>query len=518
MDPLLGCGMTCSTCLKTFSTKDNLRYHMFTHDPDAKVKCERTLQGHIYTAHNTMERPRFPCGFPGCGKTYLNPETVSKHVKTEHTENPTRFPCILCGKEFRTRRDLESHISTHTTEKAYTCSTCGRSFAQQTGMKVHEATHLEKSTRRIVKCGLCVRIFLSKSNLLTHVKALHENLKNHPCPSCDKRFLTPTNMRTHQEAKHPTNKEKNYSCDKCEYRSHSKGNLANHARRHNPANRRECYFCQKQFGYFSSLVTHCRRHTLEDPRQTTRNQERNKILEFFVISFVKYIILILPVLIPGLIFLNLDPMRIPIHLIGFSPKNRVSNVITIFLRTGTLASLWVELLKSVACILTLMLIVLGECTPAMRQLIRVQGTKGICIIRFYRQVQIWNEYGNEVLFYFVVPPLIFFGLGIFILANYGTIRLHDVLPFSVYFILPLENLVGGAFILIVLPAAGNVYETGKDFMRFLGGRCVSRYERKLFRSLRRTGIQCGAFHMLDKERVTVNKIMVDFTIHVLLSF
>ncbi|XP_035712300.1 gastrula zinc finger protein XlCGF7.1-like [Folsomia candida] len=235
---------SCDLCHRVYSTRCHLRRH-------------------IVTVHGSKERPRFPCGFLGCGKTYLTPDGVSHHMKIEHAENPTRFPCTLCSKEFKTREQLEAHISTHTTEKAYICSTCGRSFCHRTTMKNHEVTHLEKSTRRSFKCESCHQTFLRRSNLQQHVQVVHETQRNHPCAFCDKRFSTSSNMRNHVEAKHSANKEKIHSCDKCEYSSHSKANLANHARRHNPANRRDCYFCKKQFFHLSVLVKHCRRHTLE---------------------------------------------------------------------------------------------------------------------------------------------------------------------------------------------------------------------------------------------------------------
>ncbi|XP_035712316.1 PR domain zinc finger protein 5-like [Folsomia candida] len=291
---------SCSTCLKTFRTKANLTRHMSTHNLDAKVKCEicarifrnpRTLSNHIKRLHTnrdraicdvchrgffspdnlrrhisavhcTITRPRFPCGFPACDKSYLTKADVSKHIKIEHAENPARFPCTLCGKEFRSKHNLDAHISTHTTEKPYSCFTCGRHFSNAYKLKIHEVTHLEQFARRIFKCEICDQTFLLKGYLQRHIQAVHENRRNHPCTFCDKRFSRSDNLRRHVEATH-TGNEKIHSCDKCNFRSHSKGTLAHHAKRHNPANRRECYFCQKQFFYFSKLVTHCRRHTLE---------------------------------------------------------------------------------------------------------------------------------------------------------------------------------------------------------------------------------------------------------------
>lgn len=103
----------------------------------------RNLRRHMDDVHGPKERPRFPCTLPGCEKTYLKQRYLSQHVKTEHSENPVKFPCPLCGKEFKLRSNLEGHIFTHTTEKPFNCNTCGRSFAQMGAMKLHE---LNKST------------------------------------------------------------------------------------------------------------------------------------------------------------------------------------------------------------------------------------------------------------------------------------------------------------------------------------------------------------------------------------
>ncbi|XP_035712276.1 zinc finger protein 708-like [Folsomia candida] len=301
MNTQRGNSLVCPTCSKTCTTKQNLNHHMVTHDADAKVKCKicgkilknpltlsahikmvhtdrvRTscdichrvgstpwnLRLHLATAHSTEERPRFPCGFLDCDRSYLTKGDLSKHIRAEHAENPVRFPCTLCGKEFKSRQNLTTHIATHTTEKAHTCSTCGRGFGDWAAMKRHEVTHLEKCTRKIFKCELCPQTSSSRGNLRTHVQSVHEKQRNHPFAFCDKRFSTLINMRTHVERTHPTNTVKIRSCDKSEYKSHSKVNFARHEKRHNSTNRRECYFCGRQLVSFTNLVKHFRFHTLE---------------------------------------------------------------------------------------------------------------------------------------------------------------------------------------------------------------------------------------------------------------
>ncbi|OXA45231.1 zinc finger protein 135-like [Folsomia candida] len=236
-------GPSCDTCHRVFSSLTSLRRHSDT-------------------VHSRSAPPRFPCTFPGCKKTYSYKYAVANHVKTEHVENPVRYPCTLCGKEFKTKFELEQHIPTHTTEKPYNCATCGRSFAHRGSLTRHEKTHLEKSTRARLKCHLCPQTFLRRNNLEYHIRAAHENRRDHQCAICDKRFSKSSNLKRHVEEIHKADREKIHSCDKCEYMSHSKSNLASHKVRHNAA-RHGCYFCQKKFFSFHELVRHCRVHTLE---------------------------------------------------------------------------------------------------------------------------------------------------------------------------------------------------------------------------------------------------------------
>ncbi|XP_035713494.1 zinc finger protein 480-like [Folsomia candida] len=276
----------CQNCSKMFETNRRLTRHMVTHDPDAKVKCEvcdiivknrTTLSSHMWrlhsnrkrpscgtchrpfptfaslrrhtdAIHNAEERPRFPCTFPGCGKTYLHKGGVSQHVKAEHTENPVRFRCTLCGKEFKVRSKLAQHIRTHTTEKPYNCATCGRGLAKIEARKRHQMTHLEKSARDVSKCHICPQTFISWSGLQYHIRFTHENLRDYLCPVCDKRFCHASTLKRHVEEIHNTGKI--HFCDKCEYKSYSKANLASHRMRHNAA-KYGCYFCGKKFFTFS---------------------------------------------------------------------------------------------------------------------------------------------------------------------------------------------------------------------------------------------------------------------------
>ncbi|XP_021961414.1 zinc finger protein 799-like [Folsomia candida] len=130
----------CEICNKSPSA---LRTHMANERPKCDIApqmCFSTtnITNNTKPDHSTEERSRFPCTSPGCEKTYLNKQHVSRHVKIDHAENPVRFPCTLCGKKFKRRDQLKSHVPIHTTEKPHKCATCGMSFRHLGNLKSHE--------------------------------------------------------------------------------------------------------------------------------------------------------------------------------------------------------------------------------------------------------------------------------------------------------------------------------------------------------------------------------------------
>ncbi|OXA42998.1 Zinc finger protein 28 [Folsomia candida] len=309
--------VNCEICGKTIKNTRQ-RYHFLAfHNGRPKQKCvichrefirPSELRRHIESVHSTKERPRFPCGFSGCGKTYLDKKQVLNQFRMEHVPNPVRFKCTFCRNVFKTRSDLERHIGTHTTERPYPCQTCGSRCTSHTTLRAHEGklkspkpykksparpkpywkkpdppgptgiswaknparpkpyrrTHLERSIRTTFRCQFCPSTFLHNSTKWKHVKASHEN-RRYPCNICDKVYMASNDLKRHVISKHSNMSSPPNSCGKCEYKSWSKHELTVHVRRvHDGVKNCECYFCGKRFFRFAQLVEHSRRiHTLE---------------------------------------------------------------------------------------------------------------------------------------------------------------------------------------------------------------------------------------------------------------
>ncbi|OXA36722.1 Zinc finger protein 2 [Folsomia candida] len=167
-----------------------------------KLTTKAGLELHI--AAHTMEQEPASCSYAGCGKTFTRKGNLHRHVKMDHSENPELFGCTLCGKEFKSRKILYTHIAVHTKERSNKCDTCGKSFIDLTVLKRHLWTHQGKSSNQpIFQCQECPRTYLDKSSLMSHVNSYHGSAS----------------------AK--------YCCQFCTYTTYQKSHLNRHLRRKN---------------------------------------------------------------------------------------------------------------------------------------------------------------------------------------------------------------------------------------------------------------------------------------------
>ena len=64
---------------------------------------------------------------------------MHRHVKQQHSNNPLRFPCTICGKVLTRRHSLRVHIETvHTDlQPCFCCWYCNATFTKKTERQVH---------------------------------------------------------------------------------------------------------------------------------------------------------------------------------------------------------------------------------------------------------------------------------------------------------------------------------------------------------------------------------------------
>lgn len=141
-------------------------------------------------------------------------------------------------------------------------------------------------------------------------------------------------------------------------------------------------------------------------------------------------------------------------------------------------------------------------------------------IHLCRKLFLWNKYTNQNFCSFSVPPLIFFGISVIVLAYFGSIRIWGKVSLLLYLVLPTICLFGTCFVLMMIPQAARVVEFSEHLIssRINGGN-TSKFERRTWKSMRPLGIQVGGFGSVQKSlKMLACKYISENTVDLLLAF
>ena len=109
-----------------------------------------------------------------CDESFSQHVYLTKHIWAVHKESKT-FKCEYCGKTFTRKDGLSKHINAiHTKEELYQCNVCDK----YTYWKRHLRAHIKKvHEEHKHTCKKCVAAFLTKRELVGHMKSKHQKLK-----------------------------------------------------------------------------------------------------------------------------------------------------------------------------------------------------------------------------------------------------------------------------------------------------------------------------------------------------
>ncbi|KAH8363954.1 hypothetical protein KR084_000823, partial [Drosophila pseudotakahashii] len=243
------------SCRKGFTTAGALRLHVdYAHTKKAdEIPCTvegcrllfprlRLLTIHLKKVHNqarvSAPRSEQPCG--ECGMVFRCPVALKKHMY-KHTGAELPYPCNICGKGFHINSALKNHLLRHAGIKNYVCPYCGVGKTTRQEWSKHLLTHTQEKQ---FKCHICDHATHTKRALDSHVKIVHEKIRNFACQYCGKTF------------------GKSHACKI-------------HEMTHTGEKRCECKVCGKKFLYTESLTKHLKIHekSVERALETYRQRQ-----------------------------------------------------------------------------------------------------------------------------------------------------------------------------------------------------------------------------------------------------
>merc|ERR1719312_1738959 len=206
-----------------------------------------------------------------CGKEFKERGQLNSHIKTH-----MKFKCQLCKSggyssifyvKFQTQEELDEHLRNHEDidkSNQKECEECGRLFLNEKEYSDHQLRGTSKeSTELVCPYKDCERTFRFTCGLNKHKRHDHGHDK-HICkePGCGKTFTQWSGLRKHQRSHSGL---KPYNCDECNMSFAHKDKLKDHKMRHAGIKSFICETCSKGFFTRDKLKRHIRTHTGERP-------------------------------------------------------------------------------------------------------------------------------------------------------------------------------------------------------------------------------------------------------------
>jgi len=237
---------------------------------DYRAKCKQTLNTHVRDVHLgipksvCISKDTRPMKCPSCLKS-MKIWYYEKYHKKTCGENSVVYQCDICNKSgFVNSVTLQNHVrAAHSDEKPFTCEHCDKTFARSESLSKHRALNHgvnhkgEVIARKFYSCNYCGKLLTSKTKLVSHVKVIHEGVKDFKCKFCDKTFGSKSNLEVHEGAVHT---------GKLPY---------------------QCYFCNKSFSRKNLLNDHQETHTKET--ETSTKPKTSKTVHFDKVQYVTHL-------------------------------------------------------------------------------------------------------------------------------------------------------------------------------------------------------------------------------------
>jgi len=218
--------------------------------------------------HQVCHSDARPFGCEYCGKTFKLQESVKEHHRNVH---PLKY-LTSHGRDVKMLKDVLVDAKAQNPLK---CHLCGFQVKDKEQYEMHMSSHGDskhdidargppvKQEVFFKKCPICSKSCRSAGLMKLHMREAHSNpLARFECSFCGQRYQKKTLLDHHIAYRH---KEKTIACPKCDKKYATTYDLKRHSVVHDESLKPKCSSCDRVFTTKVNLKKHVAKYHSEDP-------------------------------------------------------------------------------------------------------------------------------------------------------------------------------------------------------------------------------------------------------------
>ena len=167
-------------------------------EEDLPFISDRDIEAEVDVEQECSDK-NFSCDM--CGRTYRTLKQLKSHKWSKHKIEEKHFKCCECEKQFMHKHELTKHMFRHM-KPTFVCEFCDKVLKRRKALVEHYKVFHKDTPTPVFNCLDCPATFSQKSNLTRHQKSYHTIKANLNCSQCSATFSRNDNLQRHIQRKH----------------------------------------------------------------------------------------------------------------------------------------------------------------------------------------------------------------------------------------------------------------------------------------------------------------------------